>query len=732
MPVNSDIFKHATAVRDSVTKEQQAYIEGLYKQWSEDIKKQADHYGKLSIGSAEFSSQYYQHLYNQMQAQSKEIANGVYTNIKDGMAKVSDAVVKDAVDWMSGLGFSKKDTNMALSYIPQSTVNSLLTGSVYGGAGSWSLSSAIWGDNEKTLRDIYAIMGQGVAAQMGIYEMASMLSQYVDPSRKLAWQGPNGGLKIYKKAVDYNAQRLARTLVQHTYQQSFVAATKDNPFITEYVWLSNGPRVCPICADRDGKHFEKDKLPLDHPNGMCTMEPVVVKDLTDKLANWVNAEDGTYPELDAFALKMGYDPSKHKLPTMTMADVKKQFGNTGYKYFKPWYKKLPAEAQNAVDKLVNESGLNANQWFKQNISNAASKAATNAAKNAATKTADDITLSMQQMIEKYSQKLGQSSSGFQYLGKMSTDKMLGSLTDNEIDDIAEWAAKKLGLDISSGAKKDDAVVQWIKDAFGEINKMSYDDKWHLKDIANGLVKPSVPDATKTISQSIKSTVSSSYKKWIDDIKAHGLRGKKVQDWIDYMKAFERDIKGKLSREAVDAIETYSGSSYRQINKWLRNGGSDEAARDAGISDGLRDNIRKLIKEWNSDAVKTTEDYVLRRGTDLGDLAGLFMDGDFNDNKFSLMGKSPNELANMFVGQLGEYKGFTSTSSMYDRGFDGEVECIIKLPKGSSGMSILSISRYGDSEGEFLLNAGTKVICKAIEKSDGHMGSRIRVFLEVIV
>ena len=151
MPVNSDIFKHATAVRDSVTKEQQAYIEGLYKQWSEDVKKQAEYYGKLSIGSAEFSSQYYQHLYNQMQAQSKEIANGVYTSIKDGMAKVSDAVVKDAVDWMAGLGFSKKDTNMALSYIPQSTVNSLLTGSVYGGAGSWSLSSAIWGDNEKTL-----------------------------------------------------------------------------------------------------------------------------------------------------------------------------------------------------------------------------------------------------------------------------------------------------------------------------------------------------------------------------------------------------------------------------------------------------------------------------------------------------------------------------------------------------------------------------------------------------
>lgn len=367
MPVNSDIFKYATAVRDSVTKEQQEYIQSLYTKWSKDVKKQAEYYEKLSTSSSDFSSYYYNHLYKQMQAQSKEIANGVYTNIKDGMAQVSDAVVKDMSDWMAIMGFSPKDTNMALAYIPQSTVNALVTGSVYGKPGSWSLSSAIWSDNEKTLKDIYAIMGQGVASQMGIKEIADMLSQYVDPKKQLKWSGPNGGPKICKKAVDYNAQRLARTLVQHSYQQSFVAATKDNPFITEYVWLSNGPRVCPICANRDGQHFKKDKLPLDHPNGMCTMEPVVVDNLTDKIADWVNAEDGTYPEIDAFALKMGYDPLKYKLPAMKLDDIKKQYGNSSYKYCKSWFKKLPDDAQNAVEKMVQESGLTTNAWYKKNI-----------------------------------------------------------------------------------------------------------------------------------------------------------------------------------------------------------------------------------------------------------------------------------------------------------------------------------------------------------------------------
>lgn len=371
MPINSDIFKYATAVRDSVTKEQQEYIKGLYEQWSEDVKKQAEYYEKLSTGSSDFSSYYYNHLYNQMQAQSKEIANGVYTNIKDGMAQVSDAVVKDMTGWMAIMGFSPKDTNMALAYIPQSTVNALVTGSVYGKPGSWSLSSAIWSDNEKTLKDIYAIMGQGIASQMSIKEIADKLSQYVNPNKQLKWSGPNGGPKIYKKSVDYNAQRLARTLVQHSYQQSFVAATKDNPFIKEYVWLSNGPRVCPICADRDGQHFKKDKLPLDHPNGMCTMEPVVVENLTDQIANWVNAEDGTYPEIDAFAKKFGYDASKYNtLPKMTLADIKKQYTfGIDAKTPSKWYKSLPKDVQDTVSKIHQESGLKWTQWYQKNIMN---------------------------------------------------------------------------------------------------------------------------------------------------------------------------------------------------------------------------------------------------------------------------------------------------------------------------------------------------------------------------
>ena len=82
-------------------------------------------------------------------------------------------------------------------------------------------------------------------------------------------------VKIFKKQVDYNAQRLARTLVQHAYQQSIVEVTLNNPFITSYMWISNGSRACEKCIEMDGNIYEKDQLPLDHPNGMCIIEMVV-------------------------------------------------------------------------------------------------------------------------------------------------------------------------------------------------------------------------------------------------------------------------------------------------------------------------------------------------------------------------------------------------------------------------------------------------------------------------
>lgn len=299
------ILKDAEAAKAAIMASQQKEIAKLYEDWADEIGERAKYYSHKSNASAPVSERYYKELQKQLRATSQQVSNEVYKKIKGNIYLISDAVVRDNIGWLVSFGFSMEGLNAAFSYVPDEIVRSLITGQIY--ESGWSLSQRIWSDNEKTLKDIYQVMAKGLAENKPIYEIAKDLEAYVRPSVRLLWNltAPDG-VRIFKKQVDYNAQRLARTLVQHGYQQSFVAVTKNNPFITEYVWRSDGSRVCELCKARDGQHYKKDELPLDHPNGMCTMEPVVVKNMVDQLAGWFNSPGGTYPEIDAFAKNFGY------------------------------------------------------------------------------------------------------------------------------------------------------------------------------------------------------------------------------------------------------------------------------------------------------------------------------------------------------------------------------------------------------------------------------------------
>ena len=300
------IFKDAEAAKAAIMASQQKEIAKLYEDWADEIGERAKYYSHKSTASAPVSERYYRELQKQLRQTSQEVSNEIYKKIKSNIYIVADAVVSDNVKWLESFGFSSDGLNAAFSYVPHEIVQNLVTGQIYDSG--WSLSSRIWGDNEQTLKDIYQVMAKGLAENKPIYEIAKDLESYVRPSAKLPWNlRMADSKKIYKKQVDYNAQRLARTLVQHGYQQSFIATTQKNPFITEYIWRSNGSRVCDLCKARDGVHYKKTELPMDHPNGMCTMEPVVADDMIDQLADWFNSPDGTYPEIDEFAGNFGYE-----------------------------------------------------------------------------------------------------------------------------------------------------------------------------------------------------------------------------------------------------------------------------------------------------------------------------------------------------------------------------------------------------------------------------------------
>lgn len=287
-------LKLAEDIRIQLTKKQQREIKKLYERVAKKISKEAE---KLpDTNSAALRRQYLKTLQGQVNEQIRRIGSALEGKLISNMSLVASAAVKDNLSFLQSLGMPT--LKGAFSHVPDDVVRSIVTGQVYDG--NWSLSKAIWITTDKTQKDINTIIAEGVAQNKSVYDIAKDLEKYVSPSAKKPWDWN----KVYPgtaKKVDYNAQRLARTMVSHAYQQSFVQTTIKNPFVTKYKWeASNSSRLCELCASRDGVLFEKDELPLDHPNGMCTFTAVTdsMVDIADRIADWVEGKSD--PELDDY------------------------------------------------------------------------------------------------------------------------------------------------------------------------------------------------------------------------------------------------------------------------------------------------------------------------------------------------------------------------------------------------------------------------------------------------
>jgi len=283
MPAEPLIFRDAEKARNTITLQQRRDIKRLYAEWAAGIGILAAFY-PISNSNENVSEWQFRDFIKNVFSAGEHVPVAVEGIVTKNMLTMSEAVFSANTKWLTSLGLDNTALSASTSSIPNDVVQRLITGQYY--EQDWSLSKSIWGDNAETHKQILEIVEGGRVQGKSIYEISKDIERYVNPDKVRPWNlRDQTGRKIYPRDVEYNSQRLARTLVQHSYQQSFIEATKDNDLIEDYIWIANGPRVCPICIDRDGKHFPKDELPLDHPNGMCVFVPNLVKNWKQQLAD---------------------------------------------------------------------------------------------------------------------------------------------------------------------------------------------------------------------------------------------------------------------------------------------------------------------------------------------------------------------------------------------------------------------------------------------------------------
>ena len=179
------------------------------------------------------------------------------------------------------------------------SVKNVIGGGIYqDGAG---LSARVWQASAMASNQIQAVVAAGLAQDMGAAKLSKLLQDYVNPTARKTWSDDKikellgDRYAAWNKNLEYNALRLARTTLAHTATMSMRQAQKVNPYATKIMWHSvhAAGRTCSICEEMDGRIFDTDKCPFDHPNGMCYQTHEFEKSLdemADELAAWCRGE----------------------------------------------------------------------------------------------------------------------------------------------------------------------------------------------------------------------------------------------------------------------------------------------------------------------------------------------------------------------------------------------------------------------------------------------------------
>ena len=221
---------------------------------------------------------------------TKAYATQIYNELNDLVVKYNTQISKEIVQTQADIITAFLDTddkkfmaqvNKLVDVTNRKVVQQMIQGKVYhDGKG---LDKRIWDSAKMSGDKISTAINSCIAQGMGAAEMSQNLKEFAMGGHhtwsrnKIREKLGDGYARKYSGGLDYEALRLARTTLTHQAQISVINSSKVNPYMDAVIWHSDhqAGRTCQQCIDRDGTKYylNKGSVPLDHPNGMCWLEP---------------------------------------------------------------------------------------------------------------------------------------------------------------------------------------------------------------------------------------------------------------------------------------------------------------------------------------------------------------------------------------------------------------------------------------------------------------------------
>lgn len=295
------------------------YKQAFEESWSEYINMMGGGKTPPDVELRKTKLAYVNQLYKQLQDQSAICNEKVPKRILDKYAQISKSISDNAE-------FNKM-VDKSVNVTSKEIVEQMIKGQIY--KDGMGLDSRLWHSVNASGQKIEDAITSCLARGVGSAEASKTIAQFAkeghhtwDKKKIREKLGSKYAEKYGTGGLDYEALRLMRTTTTHMAQLSAINSHKVNPYSNAVIYHIGhaGSRTCAMCKERNGKKFKLEDVPLDHPNGLCWLEPFMsvdgknpasLADLMDDMNNYYDGKPNS-GLMDKWLKENGETPVKSK------------------------------------------------------------------------------------------------------------------------------------------------------------------------------------------------------------------------------------------------------------------------------------------------------------------------------------------------------------------------------------------------------------------------------------